>query len=350
MLLEALAARFGGTAYAVHQLAQALLRQGDVARLIVVTRRDSIVERGMRGVGPATLVLLPPEGRAELARRTLWQATRLRVLVRQHGVTGVFSLSGILPRHLPVPTISLLANPVPFEDRHTRGSRVRRAAIARTARSSIASYVPSSYVAELTADLPRVSVVPLGVDRATFQPSGRPGRDLLYVADYYRHKHHDLVLAAYSGLPQPRPDLRLIGNPAVDPRWFAELTAQAAQIPGVRIESQVAFGELLDAYANALAFVIASDRESYSMPVAEAICCGLPVLARDHPVLRETVGPAGLFVAGDDPGRWRAALSQIISDSSLRSRLTAAGRSHAAHFSWDTMAARIVTDLRAAAP
>lgn len=344
-MLDTLAARFGGTAYAVHQLASALSARPGVDQLVVVTRANSIVARAMRNSSLATLVLLPPHERWEVSRRTAWQAIRLPRLVADLNVTGVFSFSGMLPRTLPAPVISLLANPVPYEDLATVGSIVRRAAISHTSRNAIASYVPSHYVASLVGRLPRVSVVPLGVDRSVFRPSQGIGRDLLYVADFYRHKHHDLLMKAYSTMPEPRPPLRMIGNPQVDMDWYAQLTELAHNTPGATLEGRVSFEVLRHAYANALAFVITSDRESFSMSVAEAVCCGLPVLARDHPVLRETAGPAGLFVPGDDPRVWASALQRLVSDTPLRQQLSSEAYEHAKRFSWETMARQIANDF-----
>ena len=108
-------------------------------------------------------------------------------------------------------------------------------------------YVPTYHFAKLAAGLPRVRVVPLGVDRELFRPASRPGTELLCVSDFYRHKRHDLLLDAYEGLSGARPPLRLIGNPAVDRAWFHTLQKRARRVAGVRVEGRVGFRTLLDA-------------------------------------------------------------------------------------------------------
>ena len=228
------------------------------------------------------------------------------------------------------------------------GACVRRAAFARTARQAIATYVPTSHVAGLVGDLPRLHVVPLGVDRALFRPADHPGQNLLYVADFYAHKRHDIVLRAYAALSAPRPVLRFIGNPNVDPATFDRVTRAARAVPGVLVDGRVSFGDLRAAYGAARAFVIASERESFSMPLAEAICCGVPAVARDHPTLRETAGEAALYVAGDEPAVWTAALARLIGDDTLHAQLRAAAHAGAERFSWSVMAGRLVEDLAAA--
>ena len=36
------------------------------------------------------------------------------------------------------------------------------------------------------------------------------------------------------------------------------------------------------------------------MPVAEALTCGVPIVAREYPTFRYTAGPGAIFVSGDD--------------------------------------------------
>jgi len=350
ILLEALAARFGGTAYAAVQLAAELNRHPRVDRVLVVCRRDSIVDRGtIRGGGVGVLRVSVRHG-PELADRVAWEAVALPRLVSAHAVDGLLSFSGMLPRRLPCPVLCLQANPVPYEDRRGVSATVRRAAFARTARTGCATYVPSTHVAGLVHDLPRVRVVPLGVDRDAFKPADSPGRELLYVADFYAHKRHDLVLDAYRALPTPRPVLRFIGNPDVQSATFARVRDAAREVEGVHVDGRVSFAELKAAYRAARLFVIASERESFSMPLAEAICAGVPAVARDHPVLRETAGPAGLFVSGDDPRMWTVALRRLLDDDVLHARLRDAAISHARRFSWEVMADRLVADIAGARP
>lgn len=347
-MVDALAARFGGTAYAVGQLSAALLDRPDVRRLVVVTRSGTIADASLRPHPHLRRVRIPEPSRFELLQRVAWEAIRLRRLTERSGAIGVFSLSGMLPRALDCPVVSLLANPVPFEDRWRPGSLVRRGAIARTSRQASAVYVPSTHVAQLVGGGARTRVVPLGVDRARFIPADNPGHELLCVADFYRHKRHDLILDAYEQLAQPRPVLRLIGNPAVDAENFEFLLRRCAGIEGVSVDGHVSFSALLAAYRGARAFVLASERESFCMPLAEALCCGVPVVARDHPVLRETAGPGGWYVPSNSPTAWSDAIRRLLLDDRLHGRLRTEGMRHATRFSWETMAAELVGDLRAA--
>jgi glycosyltransferase involved in cell wall biosynthesis len=70
------------------------------------------------------------------------------------------------------------------------------------------------------------------------------------------------------------------------------------------------------------------------------MAAGTPVVAAARGALPETVGEAGLLVNPDRPGELAGALSELVSDASLRAKLVDAGRRRAARFSWDTTAAR----------
>ena len=124
------------------------------------------------------------------------------------------------------------------------------------------------------------------------------------------HKHHALLLSAYARLDRPRPPLRLIGDPDVDPANYRRIAELASKVDGVVVDGRVSFEHLIEAYGRARAMVIASDRESFSMPVAEALTCGVPIVAREYPTFRETAGPGAIFVSGDDVDGWTAAIGR----------------------------------------
>lgn len=347
IVIDALAARFGGTAYAGVQIAQALARRRDVREVTVVVRPESIVDRGLLETPKIKRLVVAATARPELAQRAAWEAVFLPRAVRRLGAHGLLTLAAMLPRRPGCPFVAMQANPTPYENPDTIGARVRRWAAARTACEARATYVPSEHVRRLVEPLPRLRVVPLGVDRARFRPADAPGEELLCVADFYAHKHHNLLLAAHRKLPEPRPVLRLIGNPAVDPACFERVRAAAADRADVIVAGRVSFEDLLAAYKHARLLLIASDRESFCMPLVEALACGVPIVARDYPTLRETAGPGAVYVAGDDPNAWVEAIEPLLRDNAALGALRDAGAIHSRRFSWELFAEQLLSDLRA---
>jgi glycosyltransferase involved in cell wall biosynthesis len=347
ILIDALAARYGGNAYAVVQLARELVGRKDVSAVTVLARRGSIVARGLAGAAGVKCIALAPARRMELAGRLAWEGARLPALARAERSSHVISVSGMLPRAVPGELVCLLANPVLYED-PTPVNLLRRWAIVHTARRGARLVAPSRSMAELvSASVGRsCAVAPFGVDHTTFRPAEEPGEEILCVADFYAHKRHDLLLDAWLGLPAPRPVMRFVGNPAVDPRAHAGVLARIARLPesgSIALEYRVPLERLVHAYRRARVFAIASERESFCMPLAEGMACGVPAVARGLPSLRETGGAGASYLDGDDPGAWTAELCRLLerSDEHARARLSAIDA--AARFSWASFAAELVT-------
>lgn len=345
--LDSLATRYGGSAYAVVQLARALRDRDDVSRVLVIAGLESIPARGLVDEPGIELVSVALPPRATLAARAAWSAVKLPSLLRHWRADLLLAGAGMLPRMPHCRVVLILWNPVPFESRRAL-DRVRRAAIRSTARRGGEPVVPTLAMAELTAPFlgRRPRVVPLGVDRELFRPAPVPGNELLFVSDFYAHKRHDLALAAWQLLPEPRPILRLIGNPAVDLGTYALVRTAVRQLgdPRVVLEGSVPRARLLDAYRRARLFLMPSEHESFSMSLAEAMCSGVPAVARRTAVLEETAGLGAEFVDSDDPRDWARAIEKLWRDSIVyRVRREAAIR-HGERFSWTGMAAVILQD------
>jgi glycosyltransferase involved in cell wall biosynthesis len=190
----------------------------------------------------------------------------------------------------------------------------------------------------------RPEVVPLGVDHVRFRPAAQPGSDVLCVADFYRHKRHAVLLDAWAALPSPRPRLRLIGDPAVDRACHREVTSRAArhrELGEITFESGLSPDEVAGAYRSARVFVIASEQESFCLPLLEAQASGVPAVARDLPVLRETGGEGTSYVSGDEPRAWASAMLRLLTDEGAWTGARAAGLEHARGFSWEKTAEEV---------
>jgi glycosyltransferase involved in cell wall biosynthesis len=341
VVVDALAARFGGTAYAAVQVARRMAAERDV---VVVTRRGSIVEKGLAGT-TAGVVALRDVGHGELVHRMAWEAAGLPRHVPEDA--AVLTWSGMLPRPLAARVVSFLANPVPFTGSRP-ADRLRRRAIRRTRAACLV--VPSEGMRDLVEPLLErdVAVVPLGVDAECFAPTPQPGGDILCVADFYRHKRHDLVIEAWARLPAPRPTLRLIGDPRVDPRTHRRVMASvagASELGRIDVHHRLRLRALVEAYRSARAFVCASEQESFCMPLLEAQACGVPVVTRDMATVRTAGGPSAQYVGGDEPAAWTAALSQLIFDDDAHGAARAAGLRHARALTWEATATALTARL-----
>lgn len=311
------------------QVALALARRDQVT---VIARRGSIVAHGLQDV--VDLELLAADGGFELPRRLAWQARRLS---RVAGTDPVLSWSGMLPRRPRGPLVCVLANPVALRS-DAALDRLRRRTIRRTARWGTV-VVPSAGMQALAEPwVGNADVVALGVDHQRFTPASSPGRDVLCVADFYRHKRHDVVIEAWAALKPPRPRLRLVGDPRVDSVGYerARRAVAAHRASGtIVIEHGLALSELVEAYRAARVVVIASEQESFCMPLLEAQACGTPAVVRDAPAVRTAGGPGTTYVAD---GRWTEAIERLLHDDAAHARARTAGLEHARAFTWERTA------------
>jgi glycosyltransferase involved in cell wall biosynthesis len=134
-----------------------------------------------------------------------------------------------------------------------------------------------------------VSVIPNGVDAAHFSVAARLARRaearqgrgfqhddfvLLLIGNDWRVKGLPTILEAMVALPVLRVRLLVVGNDNA-----ASFHAHAAQL-GVldRCRWEVSGSDVLDFYAAADVYVSPSREDSFGLPVAEAMACGLPVI------------------------------------------------------------------------
>lgn len=221
--------------------------------------------------------------------------------------------------------------------------RIAGRAHRRAARHADAVICPSEAAAAEAMELlgaPRERVVvalhgpgqPLASGERT-RAGARGAGDLLYVGSDEPRKDVAGLLSAYAAYRAARPGdaLELV---------LAGAAARRAGDPGVTGEpapSRERLGALL---RGAVALVHPSPYEGFGLAPLEAMAAGVPVVTVPSAAATEVYGDAVLTA---EPGDGlAAALERIHADGDLRERLAAAGREHAARFSWRASAQRHV--------
>ena len=206
--------------------------------------------------------------------------------------------------------------------------------------------------ASVAADLRSLGVtnvrcVPLGVDLNVFAPDAREPPRLrealgiddhrpiaLYVGRFCAEKRLDVVVEAVTRLPDAeRPHLLFVGG-GPGKAW---LEAMAAQLDHVSILPFVLDRlELATMYRNADFYIAAGPGETFGLAIAEAMACGLPVVAVNRGAAPDRVAgcPASELYRHGDAASCARAIQRIARKLSPEIRSAAARHSARVH-SWD---------------
>jgi glycosyltransferase involved in cell wall biosynthesis len=206
----------------------------------------------------------------------------------------------------------------------------------------------------------RIRVVPLGVHSRWFEKMDEkfvnevlakyrlePGY-ILHVGTLQPRKNLEKLLAAYEALPQhvqAARQLVLVGKygwGAEKLREKLELQRAMGRIVWLDYVNEAELGAL---YQRAGLFAYPSLAEGFGLPVVEALACGLPVVANDLPVLRETADCYAEFADANDVSDLAAAIlrAQEHRDSPERRQER---QQHARRFDWKTCARRTIDVYR----
>lgn len=207
----------------------------------------------------------------------------------------------------------------------------------------------------------RVSVIVNGVDTVRFSPGGQaaafrktrlePKRLWIMTASQARpEKRIEFVIEAARRILSARPDQNIafvhVGDGECLPRWRE---VAAANDLGDRYRFVGYQADLVPFYRAASVFAHAATRESFGNVIAEAMSCGLPVVATRAGGPQEIVadGKTGFLLAPDDMEGFVSAIQRYLDDPVLREIHGRRGRERAiASFSDQRQATEFAELLR----
>lgn len=226
-----------------------------------------------------------------------------------------------------------------------RGALQQRLALAawRWFRSRITAVIAvSTFGAQEVAGtfgLSQDQITPIyhGVAHETFQARNDPPAFerpyLLLVAQYQPKKNIARVLEAYAQLRiSPRPDMVMV---------LPGYSARSANVKGFKLIGEgLPPSELARWYRGALGFVFPSLRETFGMPILEAMACGCPVITSNLSACPEVAGDAALLVDPRSVAHIAQAMRRLLVDETLRQTLCQKGLARAGEFTWRRSAER----------
>lgn len=95
-------------------------------------------------------------------------------------------------------------------------------------------------------------------------------------------------------------------------------------------------------YSQCEVFLYPSLRESFGIPILEAMACGVPVITSNTSSMPEISGEAAFIIDPHQPEQIVEAMKQLVDDKELRNNLISKGIRQAAKFSWAAMAEHVL--------
>ncbi len=241
-----------------------------------------------------------------------------------------------------------------------RGEHLR----AADAVVAVSRFTRQALIEQMGVRPERICLIENGVDTRRFSPGpddaglrarlGLVGKRLVVaVGRLVPRKGFDKTIAGWAEVHRAHPDAHLLiigdGPQRAELQALADASpASAAITPAGALDD----ADLLAAYRSASLFVMPNrtmpdgDTEGFGLVFLEANACGRAVVGGRAGGAVEAVrdGESGLLVNGEDVAEITGAITRILGDDALRSRLEAGALRHAQANSWETRV-RIFQDL-----
>lgn len=206
----------------------------------------------------------------------------------------------------------------------------------------------------------KISVAHLAVDHKMFVPKSGgntvsirtkydlPERYLLYAAALLPHKNHARLLQAFREIIREMPGTKLVLTGAWDAGQdeITGLISESGLQKEVIMLGWVPFADIPGLYRGADLFVYPSLHEGFGLPILEAMASGVPVVCSRMEPLIGIAGNAAVLVDPYDQADIARGMLSVLTDKTLRMKLTEAGILRAGTFTWERTAADTLAFLR----
>ena len=216
-----------------------------------------------------------------------------------------------------------------------------------TALTAISDYSRNSALANSNLDPDRISTIHLRMaqrvssghvqDDGVLQRLGLSRqRYLLYPANFWKHKNHEMALTAFGmacrqGLPA---DFKLVCSGAPGARQAELIRDAQAMNLGAKVvwPGFLPQGELMSLLANCSGMIFPSLYEGFGLPVIEAMAAGVPVACSNTTALLEVAAEAALLFDPRVPAEIAQAMVSLANDEKLRNDLIRSGYERSEEF------------------
>ena len=216
-----------------------------------------------------------------------------------------------------------------------------RIAASNMAKAYVSKHVPGQY-----------DIIPNGIDVELFSPDVSPieefcdgKQNILFLGRLERRKGAIYLIKAYQQVKQEIPNSRLIiAGPGTRLRKPYEKWIRNQGLEDVVFVGYISEADKPRYYKTANVYCSpATSRESFGIVLLEAMAVGTPVIASNIDGYNTVVthGEDGLLVPPRDVGSLARTLISVLSDETLRQKLSAGARLTAEEYSWERVAKKV---------
>lgn len=174
---------------------------------------------------------------------------------------------------------------------------------------------------------------------------GLPDRYFFFFGNMDPKKNTPGTLQAFSRyLQQTKDDVKLVMTDfnRSELKKMLQCTGDTRLEDRIILTGYVDHKDLPTIYSQCALFLYTSLRESFGLPILEAMACGAPVITSDSSSMPEVAGSAALLTDPFSPQKMADAMVLVQENPAVRRQMITEGYRRASAFSWATMAEKML--------
>lgn len=288
----------------------------------------------------------------------LWEQVALPMAVNKVKPDVLHCTSNTAPLFCNVPLILTLHDIIFLEKKRstskslyqTMGWYYRRMVVPRVLEKCVRVITVSKYEADRIAEQLKLSPEKLiavynGVSKHFTPVATKEKNYIFFLGNTDPKKNTERVLRAYSQYLKTSDKKMPLLIADLNMQYVKELLEKSGIseiIEKINTPGYIYNSDLPTVYSNAYVFLYPSLRESFGIPILEAMACGTPVVTSCTSAMPEIAGSAALLVDPNNEIEIADAILKIENDKDLRENLINAGIKRSSGFSWEYTAKELL--------
>ncbi|RYF91787.1 MAG: glycosyltransferase family 1 protein [Chitinophagaceae bacterium] len=295
----------------------------------------------------------------------IWEQMGLPASAKKHALQFLHCTANTAPFFCKVPTIITVHDVIYMESLSFKGSAYqnfgnlyRRLIVPRAVKNArliltVSEYEKGVIAAKLAVPLEKIRVIYNGVNNqfvkiteSTLLEAFRikyklPEKFILHFGNTAPKKNTIGVLQGFKKLAATQKHFLPLVLTDCDTAYITDLLKSIDAthlLEHIVVPGYIPFSEIPKLYNLATLFLYPSHRESFGMPVVEAMACGVPVITSNTSALPEIAGGAASLINPAKPNEICDAIVALLNDENLYQQLQQAGYLNAQRFSWKNAA------------